>query len=51
MGIGDWIVLSLLAVWAAAALRYSFRAKRGCHGCGDCGKCGRPCKKEKDGRQ
>ncbi|MCI8526711.1 MAG: FeoB-associated Cys-rich membrane protein [Oscillospiraceae bacterium] len=39
MGIGDWGILAVLAVWLAAALA-GMRRKKGCGGdCGRCGKC------------
>ena len=40
----DWLVLALVALWLAAALRFLLRRKmRGCGSCGGCGGCGGSC--------
>jgi hypothetical protein len=42
MGIGDWMILALLACWLAAAVSLLRRRRRrgGCTGCqGTCGSC------------
>ena len=51
LGVGDIILLLLVAVLAFFALRYCMRHKNSCSGCtGDCSACARKFREEKQGR-
>ena len=48
MGILDWLLLALIALWLVLGIRALRRGggSCGCGGCsGDCASCGRDCKK------
>ncbi|MBE6906218.1 MAG: FeoB-associated Cys-rich membrane protein [Ruminococcaceae bacterium] len=51
MGIGDWLILGLLAVMAFFAARHAIRHRGSCGGCQGCTGCRKNCNQRNSAEQ